>query len=260
MDLQQGLWWLSIGTESAALASLLLRRIAASYRWFATYLAFGVARDIALHFAGDPNRSRNYATAWMITEPILLTLLVLTTREIVGKVPGHYRGFGSFGRQKLRRLLDIAVAVALVSSVVEAAGPQWKWSIAILLRFVFGLHRITTSILAVYLVLVAIFVSRVRVPFRRNLLIHSRLFAGYLTLQTGLMVFLGAIGHSTVRMGDVLTGGSSLLFVLWTVLLTREGETPPPRKVLTPLEIRANEDRERELQEAAMRYSDRPRG
>jgi len=260
MDLQHSLWWLSIGTECAALASLLLRRIVAPYRWFATYLGFGVARDIALHFAGDPNTKKTYTIAWMITEPILLTLLVLTTSEIVGKVPEHYRGFGSFGRQKLRRLLDIAIAVALVSTVAEAAGPQWKWSILTLLRFVFALHRITTSILAVYLVLVAVFVSRVRVPFRRNLLIHSRLFASYLALQTGFMVFLVAIGHGTPAIGDLFTGATSVLFLLWTVLLTREGEALPPRKLLTPEDIRANEERERALQEAARRYSDRPLG
>src|SRR5438876_10411835 len=107
MDLQNGLWWLSIATECAALASLLLRGTAPSYPRFVMYLAFGVARGIALHFAGDPNRSRAYAIAWMITEPVLLAFLVLTTTEIVGKIPDYYRGFGNFGRKKLRRLLDL---------------------------------------------------------------------------------------------------------------------------------------------------------
>jgi len=260
MDLQQSLWWLSIGTECAALASLVLRRIVPPYRWFASYLAFGAALGVGLHFAGDPNTKRTYATAWMVTEPILLLLLVLTTAEIVGKVPEHYRGFGSFGRQKLRRLLDIAVAVALLSSVIEAAGPQWKLSWLAWLRFAIVLHRITTSTMAVYLILVAVFVSRVHVPFRRNLLIHSRLFAGYLTLQTPIMLVAAVITHGTVVLNNFLTGGSAILFLGWTILLTREGEALPPRRLLTPEDIRANEERERALQEAARRYSDRPLG
>lgn len=258
MHFQQGLWWLSIVTECAALASLLVRRIAPLYRWFALYLAFGAARDIALHCAGDPNESEIYAITWMSTEPLLLVLLIFTTIEIVGKVPREYRGFGSFGREKLRRLLDAAIIAALVSSVIEAAGPRWQWSIEMLLRYVFGLHRITTSILAAYLVLVAVFVSRVHVPFRRNLLIHSRLFACYLALQTGVMLFLVAMGHSTATIGNIVTGGSSLLFLLWSVLLTSAGEAPAPRRVLTPEDIRANEERERVLRDAARRYSDRP--
>src|SRR5260370_576707 len=211
MDLQQGLWWLSIGTGCATLAALLFRGIAPSYRWFAIYLSFSGVRGIALHFAGDPNRSRTYAIGWMITEPVLLALLVFTTSEIVSKVPSYYHRFGSFGQQKLRRLLDIAVAVALLSSAIEAVGPQWTWSIAMLLRYAIALHRMTTSILALYLILVAVFVSRVRVPFRRNLLIHSRLFACYLSLQTGVMLYFVTVGHGTSRVNDLLTGGTSLL-------------------------------------------------
>jgi hypothetical protein len=259
MDLEQSLWWVSIGTECTALASLLLRRVGGRYRWFTSYLACLATIGVALHLAGAPNRT-SYAVAWMITEPILLTLLVLSTAEIVGKIPEHYRGFGAFGRQKLRRLLDVAVVLALLSSVIEAAGPQWKWSLPLLLRFTIALHRMTTSILALYLVLVAVFVSRVRVPFRRNLLVHSRLFACYLSLQTGVMLYFVAIGHGTKSVNDFLTGATSVLFLLWTVLLSRKGEALPPLKILTPEDIRANEERERALQEAAKRYSDRPLG
>lgn len=258
MDL---LWWLSIGTECAALASLLIRRIAPFYRWFASYLAFGVVRGIGLHFAGDPAKSHNYAAGWMITEPLLLLLLILTTTEIVAKVPGYYRAFGSFGRQSLRRLLDIAIVLALASSVIEAAsGTQWTWSIKMLLRYAFGLHRVTTSLLALYLVLVAIFVSRVPVPFRHNLVIHSRLFACYLSMQTGFSLYFLVIGHGTATGNDLLAGGTSLLFVLWAVLLTSRGEALPPRKTLSQDEIQANEERERVLHETARRYSDRPLG
>src|SRR5579885_70608 len=173
MDLQQTLWWDSIGAECAAFVSLLRRQLASRYRCFSAYLLLAVARGVTLHFMGNPRGSRAYAFTWMLSEPLLLLLLVLTTIEIVGKVPEHYRGFGVFGRNKLRRLLDIAIVVALISSMAEATGPQWSWSIPSFLRFTVGLHRVTTSILAVYLLLVALFVSRVRVPFRRNLLLHS---------------------------------------------------------------------------------------
>lgn len=262
MDLEQSLWWLSILTECAALSMLLARGIARSYRWFAFYLAFGVIRGIGLHFAGNPNRSSAYAISWMVSEPILLALLVLTTSELVAKIPGHYRGFGAFGRQRLRRLLDIAVATALVSSAIEAAGPQWSWSVRMLLVFMIGLHRITTSILAVYLFLVAIFVSRVRVPFQKNLPIHSRLLACYLWLQTGIMLWQNLIagGKGSTWSNLVLTGGSAAIFCLWALLLTLQGEQMPERKILSAEDIRANEERERALREAARRYSDRPLG
>lgn len=260
MDLGHGLWWLSIVAEGAALASILVRGMAQPYRWFTFYLTFGVARDVTLNFCGDPSQSDAYALAWMTSEPFSLALLFLATHEMVGKVPGHYRGFGNFGRQRLRRLLDAALVIALLSSVIEASGPEWNWSQPMLLRLTFALHRITTSTLAVYLVLVAIFVSRLRVPFQRNLRIHSRLFACYLSLQTGVMLAAVAIGHGTPAIGNLVTGGSAVLFLLWAVLLTRAGEVLPQRITLTAADILINEQRERDLRETARRYSDRPLG
>jgi hypothetical protein len=260
MDIQHVFWWLSIGCECAILACLILRKLAHSYVAFTSYLAFGAGRGIALNFAGSPSSSKTYAVSWMITEPVLLALLIWSTIEIVGKIPVHYAGFGSFGQQKLRRLLDVALVIALLSSVIEAIGPHWQASVQSLLRFLFGLHRITTSALAIYLLLVAVFVSRVRVPFRRNLLIHSRLFAAYLALQTTVTVFLVGIGHGTHLIDEIFTGGSAILFLLWAILLTRRGEALPPRRAVSKAEIVRNEERERALQQTVKRFSDRPLG
>lgn len=260
MDLGHGLWWLSIVAEGAALASILARGLAQSYRWFTFYLTFGIVRDVTLNFCGDPSLSDAYALAWMASEPFSLALLFLATNEIVGKVPGHYRGFGNFGQKRLRYLLDLALAGALLSSVIEASGPQWDLSQPTLLRLAFAVHRITTSTLAVYLVLVAFFVSRVPVSFQRNLRIHSRLFACYLSFQTGVMLAAVIIGHATPAIGNLVTGGSAVLFLLWAVLLTRAGEALPERITLTAADVLMNEQRERDLQDTARRYSDRPLG
>lgn len=259
MDLKQLLWWLSIATESVALAAFLLRGLAQSYRWFAAYLAVSVVRDVVLNLVADSGRTI-YAIAWMISEPVQLILLALAVFEIVGKIPGYYRGFGTFGERKLRGLLHGALAIALLSSVIEAIGPGWRWSVSTWLPFTIALHRLTTSVLAIYLVLLAIFVSRVPVPFRRNLTVHSRLFASYLWLQTGVMVWMGLIGHGTDASSNVLTGGSTVLFLLWALLLTKAGETISVPRALTATEIVKNQERERELAEAARKYSDRPLG
>jgi hypothetical protein len=257
VDLQHALWWLSVAAECAALAALVVRHISRPYAWFAAYLGFAAVRGIVLHELPGAPHTRVYAICWMATAPALLALLVAATLEIVAKVPEHYRGFGSFGRQKLRRLLQFAIAVALVSSVIEAGGPSWTLSTRYLLAFVVAIDRLITTALAVYLVLVAIFVSRVPVPFRRNLNVHSRLFASYLALQSGAMLWANAVagGRGTAAVNAALTGGSTLLFLLWAALLTRKGEALPPRKAMTPAEIAANVNRERALEEAAGRYS-----
>ena len=256
MDLQRDLWWCSIIAEAGAFAALALRGIAWSYPWFAAYLGINTLLGVGLQVAAAPN-TRAYAIAWMATIPILLGTLVAATLEIVRKIPYHYRGFGSFGRRRLRLLLEAAVAISLISSALEASGPRWT-----LLAFVIALHRITTTMLAVYLVLVASFISRAPARFPRNLVIHSRLLAGYLLLQSADMLWNNLIagGHGSDLSNMALTAGSTALFVLWALLLTPEGELAPAKDKLTTEDIAANEERERTLQKAARRYSDRPLG
>ncbi|HZP64048.1 MAG TPA: hypothetical protein VFB28_11580, partial [Terriglobales bacterium] len=223
MDLQRDLWWCSIIAEAGAFAVLALRRLASSYAWFSAYLAFNALLGVGLQVAAAPN-TRSYAIAWMATIPILLATLVAATLEIVRKIPRHYRGFGSFGRRRLRLLLQAAVAISLISSAIEAGGPKWT-----LLAFVIALHRITTTMLAIYLVLVAVFISRAPARFPHNLVIHSRLLAAYLLLESADMLWDNLIGggHGSDISNMVLTGGSTALFVLWAVLMTPQGELIP---------------------------------
>ncbi len=259
MDLQQGLWSFSFASECVAFLMIVGRGLARPYQWFTSYLGFGVLSTVIVRLIGKPGQT-SYAVAWMIAQPIALGLLVLTTNEIVRKIPEHYRGFGEFGKTRLRWLLKAAIIVAFVSSVIEAAGPYWKWSLSTLLPFILTLGRITTSTLAVYLLLVAAFVAQVRVPFRRNLLIHSSLFGAYLWLQTAVTLWAVILGHGTPVISNLLTAGSAVIFILWAALLTRSGEALPPRRALSAADIAENERQERALTDAATRYSDRPLG
>ncbi len=262
MNVEQIFWYLSITAEAVACGAFVLRGVAFKYPFFACFLGIDALSGVALRTLSRSVETHTYALAWMIAEPVLLALLALATGEIVGKIPDHYHGFGSFGRQKLRRLLHFALAVVLVSSVLEAAGPHWTWSTGSWLPFFIALDRITTSTLAVYLILVAVFVSRIRVPFRRNLIVHSRLFASYLALQTAvtLWINIAAGGRATDLSNLVFLGGSTVLFLLWSALLTRAGETLPPGKTMTQVDIIKNEQREKALRQAAQRYSNGPLG
>ncbi len=258
MNVEQIFWYVSITAEAVACGAFVFRGVALNYPFFTCYLAITACSGVALRMLSRSVGTHTYARDWMIAEPILLAFLAMATEEIVGKIPEHYRGFGSFGRRKLRRLLQFALAVALISSVLEAAGPHWTWSSLSWLPFVIALHRIITSTLAVYLILVAVFVSNLPVPFRRNLVVHSRLLASYLALQTAVMLWINiaAGGRGTDFSNLTLLGGSTVLFLLWAALLTRVGETLPAAKTMTQVDIVRNQQREKALREAAQRYSD----
>ena len=243
-------WLCLIIARLLAFARVLSRGRA--YRWFAAYLAADAARDAALFFLrGRSSVPANpaYAWVWILGEPVLLALLVYSTFELVAKIPPHYRGFGNYGRAKLRMLLQLAIAAALLSSIIEARAYPWHLSIHTWLPLVITAKRLLTSALAAYLLFIAAWLSRVPVPMQPNLLRHASLFAAYLSLEAGVTLWNMLFEHGRGAAGSnlVLTIGTCLLFLLWSALLTKKGEQSPERKVLSPEETAAIQQREEQL-------------
>lgn len=242
-------WLCLIVARSLALARVLSRGRA--YRWFAAYLTTDVIRDGVLFFLRGRHRVATpaYGLVWILGEPLLLTLLVCTAFEIVAKVPAQYRGFGDDGRAKLRMLLQFAVAAVLLSSIVEARAYPWNLTVYTWLPLAITTKRLLTSALAAYLLFIAAWLSRVRVPMQPNLLRHASLLAAYLSLEAGVMLWQMLMEHGRGAAGSnlALTIGSCVLFLLWAALLTKEGEQTPKPKVLSPEEIGEIQERERQL-------------
>jgi hypothetical protein len=231
------------------------------YLWFAAYLAADGARDVTLFLLRGRSQVATpaYAWVWILGEPVLLALLVCSAFELVAKVPPHYRGFGQYGRTRLRMLLQFAIAVALLSSIVEAHAYPWTLSAHTWLPLAIAVKRTLTTALAAYLLFIAVWLSRVPVPMQPNLLRHSPLFAAYLSLETGVTLWdiLVEHGHGAAGSNLVLTLGSSGLFLLWAALLTKKGERTPAPKVLSPEEIAEIRQREEQLN-AALDRAKRP--
>jgi hypothetical protein len=243
-------WLCVIIARLLALARVLFRGRA--YRWFATYLTADLLRDAALFFLrGGSSVPTNpaYAWVWILGAPVLLALLVCSAFELVAKIPPHYRGFGSYGRGKLRMLLQFAIAAALLSSIIEAWAYPWRLSIRTWLPIAITTERLLTSALAAYLLFIAAWLSRVRVPMQPNLLRHASLFAAYLLLDAGVMLWQLTFEHGRGGAGSnlVLTVGSLGLFLLWAALLTKEGERSPERKALSAEETAEIQRREEQL-------------
>lgn len=252
-ELQLICWRVSIAAECVLLVTFAWRGLTRNYPRFCVYLAFGLLRSAILSIMGDAAH-RPYAIAWTITGPIPVVLLIAAAAEIVHKIPEHYRSFGDFGRLQLRRILHAAIAVALLSTVCEALVSQPHLSLWSAQLTVIALTRITTSAIALYLIFLAVFVSRVPVTFRRNLVVHSRLFAAYVSLQIAAMLWaLIAGGYGSELNNIVITLGSSALFIAWALLLQPSGESLAPPRTLTPEEITENEQRRRKLGQIARR-------
>lgn len=231
------------------------------YRWFITYVAADLVRVTTLFFlrgGTSPRSWHAYSITWLWTEPVTLALLICSAFELVARVPEHYHGFDEAGHKKLRTLLQIAITVALISSVIEAHAYPWSFSAATRIPLMIAIKRMVTSALAGYLVLTALWLSYVRVPLQPNLLRHSFLFAGYLVLDTTVMLWENlAGGHGTSASNLVLALGSNMLFLLWTALLNKSGEAFPRHAVLSQAEINEVCERQQLLTEVLLRAAKR---
>jgi hypothetical protein len=246
-------WLCLIIARLLAFARVLSRGRA--YCWFASYLLADVIRDATLFFLRGRSTvpvNPAYAWVWILGEPVLLALLVCSAFELVAKIPPHYRGFGNYGRAKLRMLLQLAIAAALLSSIVEAHAHPWSLSVQTWLPLTITTKRLLTSALAAYLLFIAAWLSRVPVPMQPNLLRHASLFAAYLSLEAGVTLWNMLFEHGRGAAGSnlVLTIGTCSLFLLWSALLTKEGEQSPERKVLSPEETSEIHQREEQLNAA----------
>lgn len=258
MDVQYALWTISAGSQCLAFVALCARRLIRPYAFFSAYLACAAGSSLLLAAIGRVD-APSYAVAWVIAEPILLILLVGSVRELVRRFPERYPDFGSFGRAKLRRLLEIAVLIALISSLVEARERRWTYSLVTLIPIVIALKRIVTTVIAGYLMLLTLFTVRFPAPLERNLNIHMRLLTAYSSLASAIMLWqnTAAGGHGTGLSNIILLCGSSVLYGFWICLLTRIGEIPPSRPIAGDDEILDNALREKALRGIAARYSGR---
>jgi hypothetical protein len=250
-------WYALLAAQSLALWRLC--SLGRRYLWIAVYIAFDLARWIAVFgMRASWTQSsgwRAYALVWIVTEPVGLGLMIAATFEIIGRVPDHYFGFGAFGRRHLRRLLQAAIAIALVTSVIEAGAHDWPHSLATLLPAMTGLKRITASTISLFLLFLIGFVVRNPVPVARNLRAHVSLFGTYVLLIAGTMLWINTQhgGRGTAASDLILTLGSAALFAGWFVLLDKNHERMPERRVMSDEEAEALELRQRELLAIARR-------
>jgi len=225
------LWAFLIAGQLAALARV-FSLASREYRFFALVLVVDLLRaGVLVALRSQPTASGWF---WVFSEPVALAALAGATWEIVHRIPSHHPLYhGMFRRTRLMFLAQVALLIALVSAFIEAHAivvdpDATKW-----LPLTIAAKRLITSLLAVYLVLVARSVAVSPVMFQPNLVRHSFLFAAYLLLISTVMMWqnVAAAGRGTEASNAVLTLGSGMLFILWSQLLKRTGEHRAPLRL-----------------------------
>ena len=218
----QRLLW---GGTLVGCAALALKLCAAglqrTFPFFFIFLVYRLVRGVGLYYL--PFHTDLYGYAWFATAPLFWLAYILVVLELHGHVLRKYAGISSLGRWVLIAGLVISIAVSGLSLRVDLSNPGegFPW-----VRFFTVIERGVMTSLAVFLLLITMFLVWYPVPLSRNVIMHSMVCAVYFLGATMGLLVRNLIGHSvTVAVNVALSTVDLVCLIMWAALLTRAGET-----------------------------------
>jgi hypothetical protein len=180
-----------------------------------------VARSLVLYFL--PYRTNLYLWTWTFSAPLFWLAYILVVLELYSLVLRKYAGIASLGRWLLIGALVISIGASGLSLPVDLSNPGERFPI---IRSVTAMERGVMTSLAIFLLLITLFLVWYPVPLSRNVMMHSMVCALYFLGSTMGLLVRNVAGHGATMAVNVAMNGLDLAcLVLWGVLLTRAGET-----------------------------------
>ncbi len=240
------LWWASIVAESALLLVLLRRGLARVYPFFTAYLWTDLVVSLGMMWLVPDPRSKAYARAWSVTEPMLVLMQIAFAVELYVLISRHYRNFDRIRPRLFWSCLIAALFVSLIVVFIDKP-PHWTMVRSIVLG-----KRVAAFALVAFILVVSAFLRIFPIPIRRNVTIHRRISAAYFLVSAANYFTVFFAPRGSVYYADmvimVLTGGC---FISWAIWLKPEGESVETPPGPTQGEIQAHLKRGEELARTA---------
>ena len=218
-------FWLQILTlgGTALLAGKLLKTgIYRQYRKFFFLLLFSIFNSTWPLVVVD-GKSDLYAYFWRATTPVGWLLYILAVLELYQLVLANHRGLYSLGRWIMYGAIVISVFISVLTLLPHFT-PDTPQSTRTLGYF-YAAQRGIESSLAIFILLILLFLSRYPVKLSRNVLVHTALYSVYFLSGTLYVLWRLVFGLRISAKADLLLAGVNTICVFaWLFLLTRRGE------------------------------------
>ncbi|MGB7723243.1 MAG: hypothetical protein WBL65_25315 [Bryobacteraceae bacterium] len=213
--------WVSLLGAGLTALKLFRSGLYRRYRFFFVYLVSLVPYGICL--LGLDVHSGLYQKFWAVTAPLFWLLYILVVFELCGLILEKHKGLYTLGRWAM--YLGVVVAVTLsVLSLVPHITPATPQESAIM-GYILATERGVDFSLAIFILLILLFLSRYPVPLSRNVVVHSVVFSLFFLSNTLVMLLYSVFGlHVNSEINLFLMGISSACLVAWLVLLNAKGE------------------------------------
>jgi len=213
--------WVSLLGSGLTAFKLFRSGLHRRYRIFFAYFVFRVPY-LACMLSLDV-KSDLYQQVWMVTEPLLWIFYILVVLELYGLILEKYKGLYSLGRWAMYLAMAVSITLSIVSLLprITPELPQRSRR----LGYIIAAERGIDFSLAVFILLILLFLSFYPVALSRNVKVHAVLYSIYFLSNTLVFLLRAVFG---LKLGDTfnlfLMGASSGCVVAWLLLLNRKGE------------------------------------
>jgi hypothetical protein len=245
LSIQRVLWAAALLAETLVAVRLLWEGLLQRYPLFAAFLTVDIINSVVL-FQID-FRSRGYAEAFRICTIVSFMFRLGVAAELYEHICGHFPGIGKF-RVGLAAVLVLLAALLAVFTFRPNLVDQWLFprTIAVVIQ------RFQDEICAAVFALMWIFlrfVLSIRQPFQPNVLNHWRIATIYFGVSGAgyLAILLTGGARTVVLINSAMLAAQLGCFVAWVHLMRRSGEELPDFRRLSPDQVQAVEQYNREL-------------
>jgi hypothetical protein len=217
---EKGIWCLTIGLTAAVLVRLWSSGLAKVYKLLFFYLASDFLSSLIALFI--TYRSAAYGYYYFSAQALKIVVAAFMLTEIYGLALERTPALAQFGRNSVGYLLGVAALIPLVGLLLHSSPPAHPYRTAFLL-----FEQTMDLSMAIFLILISIFMAWFPVRMRRNVLVYISGFIVW-SLSRSAAVHLSTLfpGNKPVMLSinlvDTFIGMGCLAF--WLLGLRREGE------------------------------------
>jgi hypothetical protein len=243
--IQWAFWIAATLAEVLVLYRLYRENLLRIFPFFAAFLTADLICTVAL-MRLDP-RSQGYAQAYRACELILTIFRVGVAAELYERICKHFPGIGTF-----RAILASVLILLTLLVVVSTFRPNLAGFPIFSLTIMVNVLRFQAEVFAGAFILTWIFLRfllSIRQPYRPNVLNHWTIATVYFGASGAgyLAILLAGGGAVDYAINCVMIAIQLACFVAWFRLLRRSGEELPDFARLSPDQVQAVENYDREL-------------
>jgi hypothetical protein len=194
------------------------------YPLFFLYFVFRVPNGVWPLFVDL--KSDLYAYIWAWTDPIVLIFYILLVAELYRLVLEKYPGLYTVGRWVMYASVCISVTISILSLLPKLTPemPQRTRKLA----YFFVTERGIDTALAIFIILLLLFMSRYPIKLSRNARVHAMIYCVFFLSSTLGLLMRGLFGMLLAGpVNTALTAISAASVLAWLILLSSEGEEVP---------------------------------